>query len=31
MIYTTKSPKQGNKVINVMRTTINRPVNPKSN
>lgn len=31
MIYTTKSPKQGNKLINVMRTTINRPVNPKSN
>ena len=25
MIYTTKKPKAGNKVINIMRTTIQRP------
>ncbi len=27
MIYTTKKPKQGNSVINIMRTTITRPEN----
>ena len=31
MVYTTKSPKQGNKVINVWRTTIQRPTISKSN
>lgn len=30
MIYTTKSPKDGNKVINIIRTTIQRPEPPKS-
>lgn len=30
MIYTTKAPRAGNKVINVMRTTIQRPATLKS-
>ena len=31
VIYRTKNPKAGNKVINVLRTTIQRPATPKSN
>ena len=30
MIYTTKKPGAGNSVINIVRTTIQRPVNPTS-